>query len=135
MASLEWGFALGRVSYCLDKRKTPRAEKREGFSIGRSERIRTSGPRLPKTVLYQAELHSGIVSIALFGGASGCRPRRRGALYSSLIWGLQAKKLKKYVGLKITVEQGVKVLPLPCFSEGVKTNAPAPHRGCGGVGC
>ncbi len=25
---------------------------------GRSERIRTSGPRLPKTVLYQAELHS-----------------------------------------------------------------------------
>ena len=27
---------------------------------GRSERIRTSGPRLPKTVLYQAELHSDI---------------------------------------------------------------------------
>gem|GEM_PF-3107084 len=26
--------------------------------IGRSERIRTSGPCLPKTVLYQAELHS-----------------------------------------------------------------------------
>ena len=26
---------------------------------GRSERIRTSGPCLPKTVLYQAELHSG----------------------------------------------------------------------------
>jgi hypothetical protein len=25
---------------------------------GRSERIRTSGPCLPKTVLYQAELHS-----------------------------------------------------------------------------
>ena len=29
-----------------------------GFLIGRSERIRTSGPCLPKTVLYQAELHS-----------------------------------------------------------------------------
>ncbi len=27
-------------------------------NIGRSERIRTSGPCLPKTVLYQAELHS-----------------------------------------------------------------------------
>ena len=26
--------------------------------FGRSERIRTSGPCLPKTVLYQAELHS-----------------------------------------------------------------------------
>lgn len=26
--------------------------------IGRSERIRTSGPCLPKTVLYQAELRS-----------------------------------------------------------------------------
>ncbi len=30
----------------------------EDVIIGRSERIRTSGPRLPKTVLYQAELHS-----------------------------------------------------------------------------
>ena len=28
------------------------------FETGRSERIRTSGPCLPKTVLYQAELHS-----------------------------------------------------------------------------
>lgn len=26
--------------------------------IGRSERIRTSGPCVPNTVLYQAELHS-----------------------------------------------------------------------------
>ena len=30
-----------------------------GWGNGRSERIRTSGPCLPKTVLYQAELHSG----------------------------------------------------------------------------
>ncbi len=28
--------------------------------IGRSERIRTSGPCVPNTVLYQAELHSGV---------------------------------------------------------------------------
>ena len=28
------------------------------WTFGRSERIRTSGPCLPKTVLYQAELHS-----------------------------------------------------------------------------
>src|SRR5579872_5144900 len=28
-------------------------------STGRSERIRTSGPCVPNTVLYQAELHSG----------------------------------------------------------------------------
>ena len=28
--------------------------------IGRGERIRTSGPCLPKTVLYQAELHPEI---------------------------------------------------------------------------
>src|SRR4051794_16380190 len=29
-----------------------------GLHAGRSERIRTSGPCLPKAVLYQAELHS-----------------------------------------------------------------------------
>ena len=28
---------------------------------GRSEWIRTTGPCLPKTVLYQAELHSGSI--------------------------------------------------------------------------
>ena len=28
---------------------------------GREERIRTSGPCLPKTVLYQAELHSDVL--------------------------------------------------------------------------
>ena len=28
------------------------------YLIGRSDRIWTYGPRLPKTVLYQAELHS-----------------------------------------------------------------------------
>ena len=32
--------------------------KKSRMKNGRSERIRTSGPRLPKTVLYQAELHS-----------------------------------------------------------------------------
>ena len=31
-----------------------------GWSDGRGERIRTSGPCLPKTVLYQAELHPEI---------------------------------------------------------------------------
>ena len=31
---------------------------RKSLKYGRSERIRTSGPCLPKTVLYQAELHS-----------------------------------------------------------------------------
>ncbi len=30
---------------------------------GRSERIRTSGPCLPKAVLYQAELHSDLNQI------------------------------------------------------------------------
>ena len=46
--------------------------QRKGFHsqvidfFGRSERIRTSDPCLPKTVLYQAELHSdrgGVVSL------------------------------------------------------------------------
>ncbi len=31
----------------------------DGRENGRSERIRTSGPSVPNTVLYQAELHSG----------------------------------------------------------------------------
>ena len=38
-----------------------RQAKREN---GRSERIRTSGPCVPNTVLYQAELHSGAGSAA-----------------------------------------------------------------------
>ena len=39
----------------VEKQKPPAFA--EGF-FGRSEMIRTSGPCLPKTVLYQAELHS-----------------------------------------------------------------------------
>ncbi len=38
-----------------EKQEKPRVGP---FSFGRSERIRTSDPCLPKTVLYQAELHS-----------------------------------------------------------------------------
>ena len=34
-----------------------------GF-IGRGERIRTSGPCLPKAVLYQAELHPDLIKNA-----------------------------------------------------------------------
>ena len=30
--------------------------------IGRGERIRTSGPCLPKAVLYQAELHPDLIT-------------------------------------------------------------------------
>ena len=37
--------------------------------IGRSERIRTSGPCVPNTVLYQAELHSGQGGAYSPGGA------------------------------------------------------------------
>lgn len=33
------------------------------YGFGRSERIRTSGPCLPKAVLYQAELHSVVAFI------------------------------------------------------------------------
>ena len=40
---------------------------------GRSERIRTSGPCVPNTVLYQAELHSGE------GAYSGRRTPRQAA--------------------------------------------------------
>ena len=41
---------------CASHRASVRKDQR---SAGRSERIRTSDPCLPKTVLYQAELHSG----------------------------------------------------------------------------
>ncbi len=44
--------------------------------IGRSERIRTSGPCVPNTVLYQAELHSECEGgfIGREGGRQGCEP-------------------------------------------------------------
>ena len=40
------------------QRKGQRTIGFAGLFAGRSERIRTSGPCLPKAVLYQAELHS-----------------------------------------------------------------------------
>ena len=49
------GYCLGfpsKEAYLLERRKIKRGLP------GRSERIRTSGPRVPNTVLYQAELHS-----------------------------------------------------------------------------
>ena len=41
--------------------------------IGRSERIRTSDPCLPKTVLYQAELHSDPCPLPRSDCRVGCR--------------------------------------------------------------
>ncbi len=49
----------GKLGDLLSRAKKP--AETPGFYgplNGRSERIRTSGPCLPKTVLYQAELHS-----------------------------------------------------------------------------
>src|SRR3546814_13245075 len=43
------GGSIGTASPCL-------FQGRNGGKLGRGERIRTSGPCLPKTVLYQAEL-------------------------------------------------------------------------------
>jgi hypothetical protein len=40
------------------KRKGPQVAATVGLLLGRSDRIRTYDPRLPKAVLYQAELHS-----------------------------------------------------------------------------
>ena len=60
-------FAIHRIP---EKTKAP-----EGALFhGRSERIRTSGPCLPKTVLYQAELHSDCEAVdytAAIGFARG----------------------------------------------------------------
>jgi hypothetical protein len=42
-----------------------------GHIAGRSERIRTSGPCVPNTVLYQAELHSG--QAGAYSPARQCR--------------------------------------------------------------
>jgi hypothetical protein len=45
---------------CSAEQQGPAMPDRRTFAmIGRSERIRTSGPCVPNTVLYQAELHSG----------------------------------------------------------------------------
>ena len=51
---------------------------------GRSGRIRTSGPCLPKTVLYQAELHSAVIP-SCFGDDWRARSRT--------VWFRQARGL------------------------------------------
>ena len=49
--------ALKRKAYRLDPTSRPKSRPPDDLmEIGRGERIRTSGPCLPKTVLYQAEL-------------------------------------------------------------------------------
>jgi peptidoglycan/LPS O-acetylase OafA/YrhL len=54
----------------------PRAHRVEATGMtGRSERIRTSGPCVPNTVLYQAELHSDRAA-----PYSGADPTRQGAV-------------------------------------------------------
>ena len=40
----------------------------DGKNVGRGKRIRTSGPCLPKTVLYQAELFPDRAETAFWGG-------------------------------------------------------------------
>jgi hypothetical protein len=50
--------------------------------VGRSERIRTSGPCLPKTVLYQAELHSD--RGAAYSPAAGARQASTAAYSNAL---------------------------------------------------
>lgn len=42
----------------------------EEGNTGRNRRIRTSDPRLPKTVLYQAELCSGLERAAIYQAAN-----------------------------------------------------------------
>ena len=49
---------------CSDHRGKIQSGFRFG-KLGRSERIRTSGPCLPKAVLYQAELHSDAMRVTL----------------------------------------------------------------------
>ncbi len=71
---------------------TPRKRDRTGQGgrsvalagpVGRGERIRTSGPRLPKTVLYQAELLPGARGVIAprrrLGNACGCGAEGRSA--------------------------------------------------------
>ena len=74
------------------RRNRPRYPNRIWDTIGRSERIRTSDPRLPKTVLYQAELHSGNSVAILSAGALQPWSQVRRALVIAMVWG-QGKRL------------------------------------------
>ena len=78
------------------------------FADGRSERIRTSGPCLPKTVLYQAELHSG---------------RLRGASYNLNIVGSQRDfapaKSRKANGRDLSESLG-EIARSPCRSNNLR---------------
>ncbi len=53
MAPIEFLRPTGVIKYLINQEKT-----------GRGEKIRTSGPCLPKTVLYQAELHPDFIKNA-----------------------------------------------------------------------
>ncbi len=62
--------------------------------IGRSERIRTSGPCVPNTVLYQAELHSEAdhaMGRAIAGGGKG---RKRVARPAKNAWALPKLEIR-----------------------------------------
>ena len=48
----------GTNGHCVFRAAAARNWLISGLLSGRSERIRTSGPCVPNTVLYQAELHS-----------------------------------------------------------------------------
>src|SRR3569832_2404499 len=52
---------------------------------GRSEMIRTSGPCLPKTVLYQAELHSDTLDRPYLAAFFKATASRRGRVYTGKI--------------------------------------------------
>jgi hypothetical protein len=63
-------------------------------AIGRSERIRTSGPCVPNTVLYQAELHSEADrndEPAIAGGGKG---RKRVARPAKNAWALPKLEIR-----------------------------------------
>lgn len=64
---------LSSLGLCAPDLTLPYREARgsERLRVGRGERIRTSGPCLPKTVLYQAELLPDAQDLPLWAKALG----------------------------------------------------------------
>jgi hypothetical protein len=90
----------------------PAVRRNRTRPIGRSERIRTSGPCVPNTVLYQAELHSGRDARIAAVSRSSKRPRDRSV-----------------TGTRTPFRGRPRLVP-PHFRALTITSVPAGHRQC-----
>ena len=75
-------------------------------TVGRGERIRTSGPCLPKTVLYQAELLPDRCQTRIAAGARQTRAYRRASVQWQVNFLPVGKRLRLPVCRFVLIRKG-----------------------------